>query len=73
MQEPSELDHGSPARLNGIFKIANVFAFIALIFFSFYYLTAFRFDVIFSDPARQVDFTIWRFIPHYILAAIPRW
>lgn len=49
-----------------MFRITNGIAFIGLIFFAVYYLTAFRFDVIFNEPARQVDFTIWRFVPNYI-------
>jgi hypothetical protein len=48
-------------------KIADAIGLVGLLFFAIYYLTAFRFDVIFTDPARQVDFTLWRFIPTYIL------
>jgi len=54
-------------RQNRLWKIANYTAFAGLIFFALYYLTAFRFDVIFTDPTRQVDFTLWRFVPTYIL------
>lgn len=46
--------------------IANAAAWAGLIFFSLYYLTAFRFDVLFSEQAREVDFFLWRFIPRYI-------
>jgi Glycosyltransferase family 87 len=45
---------------------ANVAASAGLIFFALYYLTAFRFDALFTEQARQVDFFIWRFIPSYI-------
>lgn len=54
-------------RHNRLWKTANIAAFAGLIFFALYYLTAFRFDIIFTDPARQVDFTLWRFVPTYIL------
>lgn len=48
-------------------KAANCLAFAGLLFFALYYLTAFRFDIIFTNPARQVDFTLWRIVPSYIL------
>jgi hypothetical protein len=53
-----------PHRRTWIF--ANAAAWAGLIFFSLYYLTAFRFDVLFAEKARQVDFMIWRFVPSFI-------
>jgi hypothetical protein len=46
--------------------VANAAAWAGLIFFALYYLTAFRFDLLFAEQARQVDFFLWRFIPNYI-------
>jgi hypothetical protein len=48
-------------------RLANAAAIAGIVFFAFYYLTAFRFDTLFTVPSRQVDFNIWRFVPGYIL------
>jgi hypothetical protein len=45
----------------------DALAIAGLIFFALYFLTAFRFDTLFTVEARQVDFTIWRFVPSYIM------
>jgi hypothetical protein len=50
----------------GAWIAANAAAWVGLTFFVLYYLTAFRFDVLFTEQARQVDFFIWRFNPSYI-------
>lgn len=47
-------------------RFANAAAIAGIVFFAFYYLTAFRFDTLFAVPSRQVDFNIWRFVPNYI-------
>lgn len=60
-------DGSAGKRERQLWTIANTAAIAGLIFFALYYLTAFRFDTLFTVPARQVDFFLWRFIPSYIL------
>ena len=54
-------------RIVGTGPLPMQLAIVGLVFFGLYYLTGFRFDTLFTVEARQVDFTIWRIIPSYIL------
>ena len=47
--------------------IANAFAAVGLAALALYYLTAFRFQALFTVEARQVDFALWHFVPRYML------
>jgi hypothetical protein len=53
-------------RLHQFCRVGDAAAIGGLAFIALYYLTAFHFGNLFSNPARQVDFGIWRFVPNFI-------
>ena len=50
--------------------LADALAIAGLIFFAFYFLTAFRFDVLFTALERQVDFRQWYNFPPIIARSL---
>jgi hypothetical protein len=54
------------AKTSRQWKIADTFAIIGLVILSFYYLTGFRFDTLFTVEPRQADFRIYYTIPPLI-------
>jgi hypothetical protein len=47
--------------------LINAALFVAFAIYVFYYLTAFRFDTLFTVEPRQVDFRMWYLFPQLIL------